>query len=123
MATFPALEPSTRALTYGDYSQLTFEAASGVNVRFKTGSDRVSQRLTITYEYLTEAEAQLLLDHYEGQQGSLIPFDLSAEVWLGYATVPISSAEYQWRYVGPFEVGVGAPLRYNLSIELETVPV
>ena len=123
MATFPALEPSTRALTYGDYPQLVHQGASGGQVRFKTGSDRVSQRLTITFEYLTEAEAKLLLDHYEEQQGSLIAFDLSAQVWSGYATVPIPAADYQWRYAGPFEVGIGAPLRYNLSVELETVPI
>lgn len=123
MATFPSLEPSTRALTYGDYPQLVHTGASGGDVRFKTGSDRVTQRLTLGYEYLTESEVKQILDHYETQQGSLIEFDLSASVWLGYATVPIAAADYKWRYVGPVEVGIASPLRYNLSVELESVPV
>jgi hypothetical protein len=76
MATYPSLTPSTRSLSYGDYPQGTYEAVSGANVRFKYGSDRVVQRLQLGYQYLAETEMQLLLDHYEGQQGTLIPFAL-----------------------------------------------
>jgi len=123
MATFPTLTPSARSLNYGDYPQATYEGVSGGNVRFKFGSDRVVQRLTLGYEYLTEAETQLLLDHYEDQQGSLISFDLPAAVWAGYSSVPVNPADYEWRYVGPFQVGLAAPLRYNTSIELESVPI
>jgi hypothetical protein len=123
MATFPSLEPTTRSLTYGDYPQLTHAAASGANVRFLMGTDRLKQRLQITYEYLTEAEATLLLDHYEGQEGGLIPFDLSSQVWSGYTSAPVSSSDYQWRYSKSFSIGLGAPMQYNCSIDLETVPI
>ena len=54
MTTFPSLEPETRALVYGDYPQNVHEGLSGGNVRFKVGAKRIAQRLTITYEYLTE---------------------------------------------------------------------
>lgn len=123
MATFPALTPSTRSLVYGDYPQGTFEAVSGANVRFKYGTDRLTQRLTLGYEYLSESEVQQLLDHYEGQQGALIAFALPAEVWAGYATVPVPAVDYEWRYAGSFEVGIASPLRYNTSIDLESVPI
>lgn len=123
MATFPSLTPSSRALSYGDYPQLTYQGISGGNVRFKFGSDRVAQRLTLDYQYLTESEMQQLLDHYDGQQGSLVSFALPAAVWAGYTTVPVSAVNYEWRYAGPFQVSVASPLRYSTSIELESVPI
>ena len=68
MTTFPSLEPTTRALVYGNYPQNIHEGLSGGNVRFLLGTDRTVQRLTITYEFLTETEAQSLLTHYNGQK-------------------------------------------------------
>lgn len=123
MADFPSLEPSTRAWVPGDYPQNVHQGASGGEVRFIFGADRVGQRLSLGYEYLTEAEAKQLLDHFEGQQGTVVPFDLPSIIWSGYATAPVSSSDYQWRYADAFQVNNAAPLRYNLSIELETVPV
>lgn len=123
MATFPSLTPSSRSLSYGDYPQGTFAGVSGVNVRFKYGTDRVQQVLTLGYQYLSEAEVQQLLDHYDGQQGSLISFAVPAAVWAGYVTTPVPSVDYEWRYSGPFEVTIASPLRYNTSIELVSVPI
>lgn len=124
MANFPSLEPRTRSLTYGDFPQLIHKGLSGGNVRFLQGTDRIAQKLTIAYEYLTEAEMKLLLDHYQEQQGSLIPFDLPSQVWAGYANgAPVSSSDYQWRYTGPFTVGIAGPISYSTSIVLESVPI
>ena len=123
MTTFPSLEPETRALIYGDYPQNVHEGLSGGNVRFKVGAKRISQRLTITYEYLTETEAQTLLTHYNGQNGSIVPFDLSSSVWAGYSTPPVSSSSYQWRYAQSFQISISSPNRYSTSIELISVPL
>jgi hypothetical protein len=123
MATFPSLAPRTRALSLGDIPQQIYTGTSGGEVRFKQGTSYISQRLTIGYELITEAEAKLILDHYAGQQGSLLPFDLSAIIWDGYTTPPVSSANYQWRYSGAFDVNIASPRRYNLTVQLETVPI
>jgi hypothetical protein len=123
MATFPSLAPRTRSLTLGDIPQQIYVGTSGGEVRFKQGSSYIAQQLTLGYEYLTESETQQILDHYAGQQGSLIPFDLSAAVWGGYITPPVSSLAYQWRYTGPFDVSIASPRRYSLTVELETVPI
>ena len=123
MTTFPSLEPETRALVYGDYPQNTHEGLSGGNVRFKVGAKRIAQRLTITYEYLTETEAQSLLTHFNGQNGTIEPFDLSSQVWLGYSTPPVSSSSYKWRYNSAFQISLSSPTRYSTSIELITVPI
>lgn len=123
MATFPALEPATRAFTLGDYPQLRHVGVSGDEVRFKTGSDRISQRLTLGYQYLVESQAQLLIDHYRGQQGSLISFDLPSIVWAGFASAPISAIDYEWHYLRVFSVEVASPRRYNITIDLESVVI
>ena len=123
MANFPSLEPRTRALSLGDTPQLTRESVSGVDIRFVQGSDRVQQRLTLGYEYLTESEAQQIIDHFNGQQGSLIAFDLPSVIWSGYAAVPVSSSDYQWQYAEALEVSIASPLRYNISVVLVTIPI
>lgn len=123
MATFPSLAPRTRSLTLGDIPQQVYIGTSGGEVRFKHGTSYIAQQLTLGYEYLSESEAQQILDHYAGQQGSLIPFDVSAAVWGGYTAAPVSSVSYQWRYTSSPEVGVASPRRYNLTIDLETVPI
>ena len=123
MTTFPALEPETRALFYRDYPQNTHEGLSGGNVRFLLGTKRVIQRLTITYEYLTETEAQSLLTHFNGQNGTIVPFDLSSQEWSGYSTPPVSSSSYKWRYAQSFQISLSSPNRYSTSIELISVPL
>ena len=123
MTTFPSLEPETRALIYGDYPQNVHEGLSGGNVRFKVGAKRIAQRLTITYEYLTETEAQTLLTHYNGQNGSIEPFDLSSSVWAGYSTPPVSSSSYKWRYNSAFQISLSSPTRYSTSIAIITVHI
>jgi hypothetical protein len=123
MATFPSLTPRTRSLSLGDIPQQVYRGTSGGEVRFKQGTSYIAQRLKLGYEYLTESETQQILDHYAGQQGSLIPFDVSAAVWNGYTTPPVNSLNYQWRYVGPFSVDIAAPTQYSIVVELETVPI
>ena len=123
MTTFPALEPQTIALIYGDYPQNTHVGLSGGNVRFLLNNKRVLQRLTITYEYLTEAQAQTLLTHFNGQNGTIEPFDLSSQIWLGYTTPPVNASSYKWRYAQSFQISISSPNRYSTSIELISVPI
>tara|TARA_A100001201_G_scaffold140463_1_gene133601 strand:- start:697 stop:1068 length:372 start_codon:yes stop_codon:yes gene_type:complete len=121
MATFPSLEPTSRSVSLGDCPQQGHQGTSGDVVNFKFGSDRVGQVLSLEYDYLTEAEAQQIIDHYRGQQGFLISFDLPAAVWSGYTTRPIPAADYEWRYIAEPTIGITSPLNYNVSVELESV--
>lgn len=121
MATFPALTPNSRALNLGNYPQVVHVAASGINLRFLQGSKRINQILTLGYSNITETDLQLIYTHFETQEGTLIPFDLPAAVWSGYASVPISAVDYNWRYAGTIAVDTGSPLRYNVSVQLLSV--
>lgn len=121
MATFPSLEPTSRSLSLGNCPQLAYEGTSGDVVNFKFGSDRVGQVLTLGYEYLTETQAQSIIDHYRGQQGFAVSFDLPAAVWSGYTTVPIPAADYEWRYASEPAIAITSPLSYSIEVVLESV--
>jgi len=120
MTTFPAIEPLRTTLNYGNYPIVSHEALSGANVRFLQGNKRLEQILNIEYEYLTEAQAQTIISHFNNQSGSVIPFDLSGIIWSSWSTPPISNNNYQWRYTRPLEINISSPNRYNISIELVT---
>ena len=121
MATFPSLTPNSRSLDLGDYPQTVHVAVSGINLRFLQGSKRINQILTLDYSNITETELQLIYAHYETQEGTLVAFDLPAAIWEGYASVPISAVDYNWRYAGAISVDTGSPLRYNVSVPLVSV--
>ena len=121
MATFPSLEPTTRALSLGDYPQQAYAGTSGDVVNFKFGTDRVNQVLTLGYEYLSESEAQQIIDHYRTQQGFLISFGLPSIIWSGYTTVPVSASDYEWRYISEPTIGIDSPLSYSVEVKLESV--
>ena len=121
MATFPALTPNSRSLDLGDYPQVVHVAVSGINLRFLQGSKRINQILTLGYSNITETDMQSIYTHYETQEGTLVAFDLPAAVWEGYASVPISAVDYNWRYAGTISVDTGSPLRYNVNVQLVSV--
>jgi hypothetical protein len=78
-------------------------------------------KLSLTYNSLTESDITLIYDHYDGQQGSLIPFALSAEVWAGYDSVPVDAANYQWRYANTLVIQPSGVSRFSTTVELESV--
>lgn len=125
MATFPAITPNARSLTLGDFPGTRHEGVSGVGVSFLfSNTDRVGQQLKLEYVALTETQQTQLTNHFVGQEGELIPFDLPSAIWSGYSTVPVSSSEYQWRYASALRIEPGGITgRFNVSVELVAVPV
>lgn len=121
MAEFPSLKPNSRSISLGNTPQQEYAAASGANVRFLYGTQRVQQKLSMSFNAITESELYSIYDHYDGQQGSIIPFTLPAVIWSGYTTEPIDSNEYEWRYAGSFTVTPIGVNRFSLQINLESV--
>lgn len=123
MTNFPSIEPIKTTLGYGDYPQNVHEGLSGANVRFKLANKRIEQTLKIEYEHLTETQAQSIITHFNGQNGTIVPFDLSSIIWSAWTTPPVSSSNYKWRYEKELNISLSAPTRYAISIELISVPV
>ena len=124
MANFPAIVPNGRSFGLGNAPQGEHTGPDEVGVRFLfSETKRIGQTLTLTFTALTEAQAYLITEHYNGQEGSLIPFDLPSEIWSGYSTVPVSASDYQWRYASTFNVETGGFTgRFNITVELVSTP-
>ena len=125
MATFPSVTPNQRSLTLGDFPGARHEGTSGVGASFLfSTADRVNQLLSLQFRAITEEQKNLIADHFVGQEGGLLPFDLPSEIWSGYSTVPVSSSDYQWRYNASLEVEPGGIAgRFNVGVKLVAVPI
>jgi hypothetical protein len=121
MADFPALEPLTRSYDPGVYPVTESPAFGAMPIRFLHGTTTQQRTLSITYGYLTNAEAVSLRDHYVGQQGSLVSFLLPSIIWQGHTSITdIAPTGTLWRYDGlPEEEQLSGGL-FNVSIKLRS---
>jgi hypothetical protein len=123
MATFPPIEPFRRSWGFADFPMEQEAAWPGIPVRYRTGlSDRLQTNMTLqlTYEDLTEEEAQQIRSHYRAQRGGIVDFDLSPVVWKGGAAIVPDLA--RWRYSSPPVEEHKRGGRYDITVSLESLP-
>lgn len=99
MATFPALEPNTRSYDFGVFPLTEEPSVSAGIVRFRHNTVPQGYQLTLGYKALTDANANLIRTHFQGQGGSYLSFSLPSVIWKGH-TFSGDIAPYQmlWRY-------------------------
>lgn len=71
---FPALVPTSRSFESGDYPVKAFRAQSGAEHRILYGSSRTNMKLSLTFANIADADAELILDHYDAVQGTFQTF-------------------------------------------------
>lgn len=121
MADFPALEPLRREWEFPDFPTLDYEGAGGSTVSFEYGDTPTDQPLTLVYKLLSEAEMQLIRDHYLAQQ-SVHPFNLPAICFAGYVTpADFFDPTQQWLYDGEPEEELVSVGNYNVDVALRSV--
>ena len=123
MATFPSLVPSVRTYNPGDLPVNMQASLTGVTSAYRRGNRRVNQTLQLSFDNLTEAQVTLIRNHYDGQQGSYQIFYLSSEVWQGQTPLVNLVSDFAWVYANPPTISDGFTSRWNVEIELRTVPV
>lgn len=124
MSTFPALVPSTRTYNPGGVPSAMRISLSGVVTGFRRGNRRIAQTLGLTFRLLEESDVTLIRDHYDNRSGSFDIFFLSTEVWSGYTTAPVPLiSDYAWRYIGAPTITDASCGRWDVEVELETVPI
>lgn len=117
--TFPAIIPSSRTFSPGDIPRSLQVSLSGVTQGFRRGNRRTEQTLSLGFTNLTEAQLNLIKAHFVDREGTFGLFYLSAEVWNGYATPPVSLlSDYAWRYAGPPTISDGIVGRWSVDVEL-----
>ena len=124
MATFPSITPSARMYSPGDVPMSYQTSMDGSGTGFRRGNRRVSQTLNLSYQNMTETQVTEFRTHYDTQKGSFDTFFLSEETWAGYGTPPVPLvSDHAWLYSSPPTIADGFTSRWNVEIELRTVPI
>lgn len=114
---FPALIPSERRYSTGEFKGARRDDLSGAMVRFLRGRVATGHRLVLPFDQATEDEARQILDHYRLCQGTFVTFELAAETWCGSST-PL---DLKWRYAGPPEVQDLSLGFFAVTVELVSI--
>jgi len=122
MTTYPALIPSSRVFTPGEYPATAFSGYSGAQGRVRHSNVFLAAQLRLSYIGLSEAQMLQVWNHFTGQQGNYEAFTLPVEVLSGSDITDYVPATYQWIYSGPGQVEDLPCGGHNVSLSLETVP-
>lgn len=107
---FPSIRPTSRSFDAGDYPVKVFKSQSGAEVRILYGNQRTNMKMQLGYENITDAQAELFLDHYDEMQGTFQTFlfengTQNAKVgWEGNGNAIGAQRGNNWRYEGPPQV-------------------
>lgn len=121
---FPTLRPTSREFNPGDWPVKTFNAQSGAEIRILYGSQRTNATLALSYSNISDSNAQLFLDDYEANFGTLRTFTIPSETrtgWNGSASSIDSPPGTKWRYEAPPSVQSVSPGRSSVAVSLVAV--
>lgn len=122
MTTFPSVRPSSRMWSPGSRAQTVQTAMDGIEVRFVHGDRSVGQRLSLTFNNITEAAGKSITDHYIANGTTYGTFDVPAELFAGMSTYNyVKPAGNSWRYESPPQVTYGVPGYQSVTVELIAV--
>ena len=123
MANFPALTPTTRIFSPGNYPQTYQQSIGGTGVGFRRGALSIGKTLTLTFEYVLEADVNAIKAHYFDSYGTYDFFNVDATIWSGYVTPPVDlNGNYFWRYVSQPVIQDVTCERFTVEVQLESVP-
>jgi hypothetical protein len=129
MTTFPALIPSTRTYSPGEYPHTPHPLLSGSEIRVRHSNVVIGCRLRLAFTAASSADVVAVRNHYNDRQGGFLPFAIPDDLLSGVTTpADFTPAGHQWRYASrPRVVDVpiaGTPPtnRHDLVIELESSP-
>jgi len=129
MTAFPALIPSTRTYSPGEYPITPHPLLSGSEIRVRHSNTVLGVRLRLTFQAATSADVVAVRNHYNSRQGGFLPFAIPVELLSGVTTpADFTPAGHQWVYASRPSV-VDVPIagdtptnRHDLVVELVTVP-
>lgn len=105
MANFPALKPTARSFQLGQYPVKTYRAMSGAVLRRSFGNRPYGSTLDLEFKNVPETVVNSIIDHYNGQGGGTLGFDVPADVFQGYSAVLQGNirtpAGIEWLYAEP----------------------
>lgn len=118
---FPSLVPTSRNFNPGDYPIKQFRSQSGAEVRILYGDARTGMTLELSYDNISDANADLFLAHYNDVKGTYNTFAIPDEVktgWSGSSSSIDAAGVNAWRYAEPPAVTAVRPGRSSVRVQL-----
>jgi hypothetical protein len=122
---FPtSIRPTSRGYSPGDYPVKTYNANNGAEVRILYGSAPFNMTLDLTYDNITDAQADQFLTHYYEVQGTYQTFEIPSTAstfagWTGGAdNLNRASSGAVWRYSEPPQQRTIRPGISTVSVRL-----
>ena len=119
---FPSLIPTSRSFESGDYPVKTFKAQNGKEHRILYGSNRTNMKLSLSYANITDANAELFLDHFDEVQGTFGTFVIGLDVrggWEGNKdAIGAQTHGNNYRYESPPQVAQVRPGISTVTVNL-----
>jgi hypothetical protein len=121
---FPTLKPTGREFNPGDWPIKRYNAQSGAEIRILYGNRRTNATLSLSYDNITDANAQLFTADYEAQLGTFRTFTLPSDVragWTGSAATIDAPPSARWRYDSAPVIQAVRPGRSSVTVSLVAV--
>jgi hypothetical protein len=119
--TYPALAPTSRNYTTGDFPVRNYKAQSGAEVRILYGNQRTGMTLEMSYDNITDAQASTFLAHFDETKGTYLTFALPAKAldgWTGSTKYLDGGGANDWRYESAPTVTNVAPGISKVQVKL-----
>jgi hypothetical protein len=128
---FPALSPTSRSFSPGNFPVKSFQAQDGSETRYLYGNRRVGMSLKLTYANIPDQQAQGFLAHYHQMFGTYQQFEFTPNTAHhakdGWAGDPkwIGASEWgsKWRYASEPDVTSVYPGISTVTVELVAATV
>ena len=104
----------------GDWAQRRNTSLDGSDYRMRYGEKPFGDSLSLTFRHLRESAIIQITEHYRGQNGSHLPFALSAGVTAGMGSDFITPAGQSWRYASAPSIQWVRPGVANVTLSLVT---
>ena len=113
---FPAIRPTTRTFTMGDYPSKTYTSLSGVIFKRAFGNRQTGYTLDLTFRNIGDTSelreysgnAKQIIDHYNSVDGTFDKFSLPDRMFAGMddslESLIQAPSNISWRYASPPEV-------------------
>jgi hypothetical protein len=120
---FPNLVPSARSFAQGDFANRKYTAISGQETRIRYGDKKYGATLNLTYQNLSDDQANLFLAHYTEVLGTFKSFTLPAGTTRGWSSTSYipNSSELRWRYEAAPTLTNNRPGVSSISLQLRGV--
>jgi hypothetical protein len=113
---FPAIRPTSRTFTMGDYPSKTYTSLSGVIFKRAFGNRQTGYTLNLTFRNIGDTSelrslsgtAKQIIDHYNSVDGTYDKFTLPDRMFAGMddglESLIQAPTDISWRYAAPPQV-------------------